>query len=158
MESLLTSLPNPKMSLPLGIFEQEFVLSLSLLMLLVIFFTYQKWKQMEQDETENIHSLTLPSREDTREQFKNKILELSPDDPNFGDDIVEILRQYLATNSNIHLSPMLTAEQLQKELPAVLGEVFILIRNIRYAPKGKHAQACSDIQSHLIELIDAHAI
>lgn len=113
---------------------------------------------MEHDETKKIDPETLPSPEDAREQFKNNILALSPDSPQFGDDMADILRQYLATSSNIHLSPMLTAEQLQKELPVVLGDIFIQIRNIRYAPKGRHSQACSSIQSHILALIDTHAI
>jgi hypothetical protein len=112
---------------------------------------------MEHDEPEKIIPDT-PQLEDARAEFKNKILGLSPDSPHFGDDMAEILREYLATSSNIHLSPMLTAEQLQKELPVVLGDIFIQIRNIRYAPKGRHSQACSSIQAHILALIDTHAI
>lgn len=60
MEPLLTSLPHTDISLPVWIFEYEIVLSIGLLLLLVIFLTYQKWKQLESEQDMQPAPVVLP--------------------------------------------------------------------------------------------------
>lgn len=115
-------------------------------MILVVFVAYQGWKRLDNEPEIQASPISSPDRKSARERFREQILSLSPESPTFGDDIAESLRQYLVAAKNLRLSPALTAEQLQKQLPTVLGDIFVRIRNIRYAPKGRHSNACVTVQ------------
>lgn len=160
MESLRTSLPYPDMPLPISLFEAEIVLTVVLALVLVVFLTYHQWKQMETGAETARESMAAKSPEalGVRERFRRDILALDPSSPTFGDEISEVLRRFIRKELAINLSPTLTVDELQSKLPPDLGGVFIRIRDIQYAPKGRHGEAGAAVQTHIIELLDRHAI
>jgi hypothetical protein len=158
MELLRTNIPNLSLSLPLEIFEKEILLTIVLGMVLLTFIVYEHWKRLETERLSELRissPLPLPS---VREVFRQKIMALSPDSLEFWDDIAKILRKYIGETMKIRLSPTQTVEQMRKQLPKELGNIFAQIRDIRYAPKWHHAEACKNVQNHIIELLDQHAI
>jgi hypothetical protein len=158
MASHLINLPNPDLPLPLRIFENEWVLTIALGTLLVAFVVYQQWKGLE---SERLPIPKLPravTTDDFREAFRKEILAHSPESATFGDDIAKSLRRYVGHTAKIRLSPTETVEQMKIRLPEDLWDVFVRIRDIRYAPKGGHSDACVTVQDHIIELLDQHAI
>lgn len=160
MESLRTSLPYPDMPLPISLFEAEIVLTVVLALVIVVFLTYHQWKQMETGAESARETITAKPVETlgVRERFRRDVLALDPASLTFGDEISEILRKFIRKELAINLSPTLTVDELQAKLPRDLGDVFIRIRDIQYAPKGRHSEAGAAVQAHIIALLDRHAI
>lgn len=160
MESLRTSLPYPDMPLPIGLFESEIVLTVILALVLIVFITYHQWKKLETGAELTREAVVRKPAETlgVRETFRRDILALDPNSLTFGDDVSEVLRKFIRKELGIKLSTSQTVDELQSVLSRDLGGVFIRIRDIQYAPKGRHGEAGSAVQRHIIELLDRHAI
>ncbi len=158
MASLLTNPPNLTIPFPIRIFENEILLSIVLWSILIVFMIYHQWKKIESEQKSEPSETISTTSQSARDILKKAILSLSPDAVNFWDELSKLLRDYIWENLEIQLSPTQTVEQLQEKLPQELWNVFVKIRDIRYAPKWYHSKTCIQVQTYILELIEQHAI